>query len=139
MDPSAPNPTGPDAVSPSAQPDPYEFTPDQNALIARLASKMLFVGLFALGLGIAAIVVGAVRRDVSIIFSGSLYAVIGLWTERSGRSFRFIALTKGQDIRHLMHALEDLRRLYTLQFWICFLALVATVVLLGASVAARVD
>jgi hypothetical protein len=32
-----------------------------------------------------------------------------------------------------MAALVDLRKLYTLQYWICLIALVATLVLLGTS------
>jgi hypothetical protein len=126
--PTAPGPT-----------DGYEFSPEQNALLLRLASRMQFVGLFALGLGVVAIILGAVRKQYGVMFGGILYAVIGLWTERAGRSFRFIAITEGHDIRHLMHALADLRKLYTVQYWICFAALLAAIVLLGVSIARGVS
>jgi hypothetical protein len=59
--------------------------------------------------------------------------MMGVWTERAGAQFRTVVVTEGRDIRHLMHALEDLRRLYTLQFWICLAAIVSALVLLGAS------
>jgi hypothetical protein len=139
MNPSEKDPNGPAAKASDGLNDGYEFTPEQNVLFAGLASKMQFVGLFALGVGIVAIVLGALRRDVGILFSGSLYALFGLWTERSSRSFRFVAATQGHDIRHLMRALNDLRRLFTLQYWICLAALVATILLLGVSVVGRVD
>src|SRR5262245_45470643 len=108
--PNAPDPEHPpmDPTSTPTAPGPsdgYEFSPEQNAVILRLASRMQFVGLFALGLGVVAIVAGAVHKEYGVMFGGILYAVIGLWTERAGRSFRFIAVTEGHDIRHLMHAL----------------------------------
>jgi hypothetical protein len=122
----------------ASEPDAYEFSADQSVLISRLSSRMRFVGLFTLGVGVMAVIAGVFRREMGVLFSGALYAVIGVWTERAGISFRSIATTQGSDIRHLMHALRDLKRLYTVQFWICFAALVATIVVLGSSVVARV-
>src|SRR4051812_49140386 len=122
MNPSEKDPNEPAVKASDGLNDGYEFTPEQDVLFAGLSSKMQFVGLFALGIGVVAVALGVLRRDVGILFSGSLYALLGLWTERSARSFRFVATTQGHDIRHLMHALNDLRRLFTLQFWICFAA-----------------
>jgi hypothetical protein len=120
----------------STAPEPYEFSADDNVLFSKLASKMQFVGLFALGLAVVAVVVGALRRDPASIFAGALYAVIGLWTERAGASFHNVVFTQGHDITHLLHALRDLRRLYTVQYWICFVSLIAAIVFLGATVVA---
>jgi hypothetical protein len=136
MEPREPTPTPaePATPPPAVKSDGYEFSSEQDVLIAALASKMKFVGLFALGLGVVAIIYGALRRDPGVIVSGALYGVIGLWTERSAVSFRHIATTHGHDIGHLMHALRDLRRLYTLQYWVCLISLVAMLIVLGASV-----
>lgn len=125
--------TKPGTPAPEAVREPYEFSPEQNVIVARLASKMQFVGLFALGIAVVAIVAGAFRRDLGIIVSGVLYAIVGIWTERAGRSFRHVVFTKGHDLSHLMHALNDLRKLFTLQYWICFIAIAVTLLLLGAT------
>src|SRR5690242_13004653 len=50
--------------------DGYEFSPEQNALILRLASRMQFVGLFALGLGVVSIIAGAVQKHYGVLFGG---------------------------------------------------------------------
>jgi hypothetical protein len=113
--------------------DGYEFSPGQNVVFAKLATRMQFVGLFAMGAGLLAIGAGAFRRDVFAILSGILYAVIGLWTERSGFSFRAVATTEGHDITNLMKGLGDLEKLYTVQFWVCLIALVVAIILAAAT------
>jgi hypothetical protein len=126
-----------DETSPTPTPpgsgDGYEFTPIQSRVFAQLATRMQFVGLFTLGTAFLAIVGGAWRHHLLTILSGMLYAVIGLWTERAGFSFRSVATTQGHDISHLMKALGDLHKLYTVQFWICIIALIVTLVVVGAS------
>jgi hypothetical protein len=113
----------------------YEFTGDENKLLAKLASRMHFVGLFGLGTGVLVIAAAVVRdHHFAAILSGAFYALIGIWTQRASVSFRRVVETQGHDIRHLLHALEDLRKLYTLQYWICLLALLVALGLLAASV-----
>ena len=127
-DPS-PSRQSPDVVltGSAAEARQYEFTPSENATIANLAWKMNFVGLFVLALGILVILFGVLTKQGFPFFSGVLYAIVGLWTQRSAGSFRKVVDTQGKDITHLMFALEDLRKLFTLQFWICLIALVAVV------------
>jgi hypothetical protein len=38
------------------------------------------------------------------IFSGTLYAIVGLWTQRSAVSFRKVVDTQGKDITHLIRS-----------------------------------
>jgi hypothetical protein len=115
--------------------DPYEFTAEQNAIVAALGTKMQFVGLVVLALGVVAVLTGFSRSkyDARPILAGVLYALIGFWTSRAGSQFRSIADTRGHDVSHLMAALVDLRKLYTLQYWVCLIALIGAVVLLGSS------
>jgi hypothetical protein len=109
----------------------YEFSEQESRLIARLARKMRFVGLFALAIGILVVGFGAIFGNAGSIISGALYALIGIWTHRASVSFRHVADTRGRDISNLMHALHDLQRLYTVQFWICLLTLIASLVALS--------
>jgi hypothetical protein len=125
-----PPPEGPGATPPPAR--QYEFSPEQDRLIADLGDKMVVVGYFALALAVLDVVamfatfirVGNVNLDISAI----LFFLIGLWTVRAGRSFRDVARTQGRDITHLLDALVDLRNVYALFYWLLVLSLVLFVV-----------
>src|SRR5581483_3499046 len=120
-DESAPDPAaGPvPPTRPKHRAGSYEFSADQNKLLSILSSKMTFVGLFGLAIGILVIIAGVIHRRPGAILSGAFYAVFGIWTHRAGVSLRHIVDTEGSDIQHLMYAIEDLRKLYTVQYWIC--------------------
>lgn len=127
-----------ETAGPSAAPRPepigppqYEFSDAENALIRDLAGKMHFVGLFGIALGILTIAVGGLILHVGPILTGTFYAVLGLWTQRASTAFKSIVDTKGSDVTHLIDALSDLRRLYSLQYWLAVLGLtlaVATII-----------
>ena len=102
----------------------YEFKPHENQIIGELAAKMHFVGLFLLAVGVLMIGIGVLVHHAGPIVTGTLACVIGLWTQRSSVSFKDVVYTEGRDISHLIAALEDLRKLYSLQFWILILGLV---------------
>ena len=116
----------------------YEFTYSENTVIGNLGSKMSFVGLFMLGIGLFFFVSGIVRfsrndyPDVSMLFLSLLFIVVGIWTHRAGREFRSVAETEGKDISHLMGALANLLKLYTLLYLLFFVALIFAIIQLGA-------
>jgi hypothetical protein len=118
---------------PTEPTDPYEFSEVQNALIGRLASRMSFVGVFAAVTGLVSIVFGATKRDPGTVLLGILYGLIGVWTARAGASFHSVAVTTGHDIANLMKALDELRKVFTLQYWLCLIALVLALLLLGTT------
>ena len=64
---------------------------------------------------------------LSAVFLGA----VGLWSMRSGREFVLVARTEGADIPHLIRALENMRKLFSLQY---LLAWVALILLIGAIV-----
>jgi hypothetical protein len=108
----------------------YEFQAAENALISNLAWKMHFVGLFSISIGLLIIALGVVMVHIGPIFTGTYSTLLGLWTQRASMSFKSIVETQGNDVSHLLHALEDLKRLYSLQFWLCVLTLAIAVVAL---------
>lgn len=126
-----------DAENESLNPPPprgqYEFDREQNALLGDLGSKMQFVGMFAIVIG-SLVLVGGVLAANSEAFnpgafiSGLLYIAIGAWTRSAGASFRDVVTTKGADITHLIEALGDVRRVYTLFYWICIFAIALLVI-----------
>ena len=107
-------------------------------MIGNLGSKMSFVGLFMLGIGLFFFVSGIVRwaqshdLEVGLLFLSLLFIVVGIWTHRAGREFRSVAETQGKDISHLMGALANLLKLYTLLYLLFFVALVFAIIQLGA-------
>jgi hypothetical protein len=123
----------------------YEFKPQENKIIGELAGKMHFVGLFLLAIGVLVIAIGVVpihhrvEFHVGPIISGSLTALVGLWTQRASVSLKSVVYTEGKDISHLISALEDLRKLYSLQFWLLIIALVLAVMGLWAVFAGYID
>jgi hypothetical protein len=116
----------------------YEFTLMQDEVIRSLSKKMKFVGYFYI---VASALVGLAGLGFMFVnaWIGLFYMIlltpellIGIWTLNSGKSFRLIVDTKGQDIPHLMGALNALRKLYTLMFWILIIGLVFMVLAIVA-------
>jgi hypothetical protein len=119
-------------------PGQYEFSYSDNATIHDLGSKMSFVGFFMLGIGLFFFGTGIVRwvqtrnLEVGMLFLSLLFMIVGIWTHRGGREFLDVARTEGKDITHLMSALANLRRFYTLLYLLFFIALVFAIIQLGA-------
>ena len=125
----APAPT-PASVAPAGSPQ-YEFTYSENSIIGNLGSKMSFVGRFMLGIGLfffASVIIRWVQShhlEVALLFLTLLFIVVGIWTHRAGREFRSVAESHGKGISHLMGALENLLKLYTLLYLLFFIGLIS--------------
>jgi sulfite exporter TauE/SafE len=107
----------------------YEFTGAQNQLISTLAKRMKFVAIFFIVLGaiVAAGGLFTLSRGIEgivTIFMGALYIIIGIWTIRAANSFKQIVDTEQSDISYLMNALNELKKLYTLQYVLMIIAIV---------------
>jgi len=117
----------------------YEFNDEQGRIIADLAAKMRFVGVLVGVLGGVSLLEGLSRLPEEGITAASVVAMltalvliaIGYWSTRAGREFPLVDQTKGADITHLMRALENIRRLYGLQYvigWVVLILLVVAVI-----------
>ncbi|WP_421657012.1 DUF5362 family protein [Leptothermofonsia sp. ETS-13] len=105
----------------------YEFNDSQNGLIKDLSQKMRFVGYFSMVVGILAIIGGLfafTRGGLSSLIQGVIAIVIGLWTLNAANAFKLIVDTQGNDVENLMGALGELRKLYTLQYWLLIIAII---------------
>lgn len=127
---SAPSATG-ETPPPERPPAQYEFDRDQNALMGDLGAKMQFVGMLSIVIG-AIVLVGSVLTvnvfSLGNLIAGLLYIALGAWTRAAGEEFRDVVRTKGADITHLMDALANIRRIYTLFYWICLVAIALMVI-----------
>ena len=107
----------------------YEFSPEQNELIARLSNAMRWVSVPMLALGSLCVVNlimslvwlvqtksyqdwHAIGTMLYLLFSTLLFLAFAVWTSRSSFQFQQITETRGQDISHLMGALDGLRKVY---------------------------
>ncbi|HXG10779.1 MAG TPA: hypothetical protein VNK04_13560 [Gemmataceae bacterium] len=140
----------PSAGSPSEQ---YEFTSGQNAVIRPLVRDMVWVAvplqLMGVLYGIASVLaVLQAFRDPQHFWRAALiglamlfYLALGVWTGRAARAFKRIVATQGQDITHLMKALDNLRKLYALvslfvKVYVVFVVVVVVAALLAALITA---
>src|SRR5262245_43907233 len=62
---------------------------------------------------------------------GVFYLMLGTWTRSSATSFKQIVDTQGQDISHLMKALDSLHSMYSLVYTLLMVLLIAGLVFLG--------
>jgi hypothetical protein len=137
--PPRPAPAIPASTTAAGGPPQYEFSPADDALIGNLGSKMAFVGLFMLGIGVfffVSVIVQWIRieeLDVSLLFLTLLFMILGIWTHRAGREFRSVSETKGRDMSHLLGALGNLLKFYTLLYILFLIGLVFAIIQLGAS------
>lgn len=105
----------------------HEFTALDNQRFSRLATSMQAVAMLKFLCGIFLLTVGLPRllealRNAELataarnLLSMLVPPVIGIWTYRTARHLRRIVATEGSDIKHLMAAVDELSRLYILQF-----------------------
>ena len=120
----------------------YEFTAEQSETIKTLATRMRWVGIFLIAIGVIAGIAGLMSLGeagiaVVSIIQAVIYALIGLWTIRAAASFALIPETEGRDVTNLMSALSSLRTLYNFQFWLIIAGLVVLVLSLLAGLFAE--
>ncbi|MGL6139860.1 MAG: hypothetical protein ACRC2M_21380, partial [Planktothrix sp.] len=112
----------------------YEFNESQNQLILDLSKKMRFVSYFLIVSGALGVISGfitisrGIEGGFSGIVQGFILLVTGIWTINSAKAFQLIVDTQGNDIENLMGALGQLRKLYTLQYWLFLIAVIFMVI-----------
>lgn len=113
----------------------YEFSSSQNQVIKQLADKMRFVSYFLIGVGVLNALIGIIglfsttlRGSFGEIITGILLSLLGFWTYKASISFQRIVRTQGNDVENLMGALAELRKLYTLQYWLLIITLIFIVI-----------
>ena len=114
----------------------YEFDQGQNVLIGALAKKMLWVAYFTIGAGLLMVVAGVLSLSeggLAALIEAPFLVIIGIWTKKAAASFQRVVTTEGSDVTNLMAALGELKKLYTLQYWLILLviALITLAVVVG--------
>lgn len=117
----------------------YEFSLEQNEVIASLATNMNIVGVISILGGILLLGAGVIqlaKGGVAALIQGALALVVGMLTVQAASAFRKIVDTRGDDIGHLMSALGSLRSLYRLQVILLCIALALLAVVFCTGVVA---
>lgn len=101
---------------------PYEFNASQNDAFGDLAMKMRFVGMMGIAAGvlvgiggIAGLVTGKGAMGWGSLVQATLSLLVGAWTRSAAAGFQRVVDTQGSDIKNLMIAIDELRRIYGLQ------------------------
>ena len=85
--------------------------------------------------GTAMVVLGALSGitiffgSIENLFTAAFYIFIGIWTRNAGQAFQSIVDTEGSDMSHLMNAIGNLEKLFTLQKWIILLVIIGFAIL----------
>ncbi len=121
------------STSPGTQ---YEFNESENAVFTGLAKAMKLVSTVALSLG-ALMVVGFFvllfrhrigHASLSLI-QGMVMVVMGIWNRDASGSVEQIVSSTGNDVTHLMQAMDKLKKIFSLTQTL----LLATILLAGLS------
>jgi hypothetical protein len=107
----------------------YEFNPKENAIIGHLASNLGFLGSVVLTFGLVVLMVGVLNAHAGMVLSSVIFLCTGIFTLTASASLRSVVTTQGNDIAHLVAALEYLRRACTIFFWIILLGIVTVLAL----------
>ncbi len=92
------------------------------------------MGAFVLILGIAGLVTqgrSAVGPALGDFAEAIAFVLIGLWLQRAVDAFNRVVDTSGDDITHLLDALRELTRVFSLQRTVLVLAAIVIVMAIG--------
>jgi hypothetical protein len=111
----------------------FEFTAAQNETLRVLAYRMKGVAIIYMLGGIGACVWGLVlfarhQQDLTSLLITVVLITIGIYTRLAAQEFSKIVETSGADIVHIMEAINSLRGLYNVQFWLLIGCLIIVLV-----------
>jgi uncharacterized membrane protein YhaH (DUF805 family) len=128
----------------------YEFNSMENMTISKLAGRVRWWGMFSVtigGLALLGLVGGgltigaaAMTQDGAVgglIMAGTLvvaipliliYIVTGSLYLGSGRALNSVVHTQGNDVEHMLQALQKMGKAFRIEFWITLLAYIVMIV-----------
>jgi hypothetical protein len=115
----------------------YEFSASENATISGTARWIRIFSWFSIVAGVLMAISGIFTMPVGIVnlVVGALYLVIGMWFRGAAESLSSVVHTAGNDITHLMTAMDKLGSAFRA---IVMITAVALTLMLLASIFAAV-
>jgi hypothetical protein len=115
----------------ASAPPRFEFSRAEEGMFYDLGRKMRVVGAFFVLAGLVRLLYDAlVLREVHLDLTFLIDVLIGIWTLSAARAFRQVAVTGGHDVERLMEGLSDVRKLYSLIYWLLIVSVVVASVAL---------
>lgn len=121
----------PDAPQSPAPGPRFEFGASENAVIERTARWVGLWGWIAVAAGILLLVGGLMTLDeggVAQLVLGAVYILIGLYFRGAGKSLGRVVETTGNDVSHLMDALDRLTAAFRVQVILVVVGVILAVV-----------
>jgi hypothetical protein len=116
-------------ITPAVRVEQYEFTSRENQVIGKLAKSMGYLGYVLVTFGVVILVIGVFNHHAGMVLSSIGFVCTGIFTLTAAGSFRNVVETKGDDISHLMAALEHLRRATSVLVWVINVGILASIIL----------
>lgn len=110
---------------------PYEFGPEQNRVIERLSARIQGFGIVSIILGALSIIGGVVLLFSSPVVGigravGAIVPIVtGIIYTRGAAKLRDVVKTSGDDIGHLMAAMDELGKAFMIQLVMVAIGFVA--------------
>lgn len=122
-------------------PSNYEFSAPENVIIRQLVDAMRFVSAASLAVGAFVLILGlaglatqgkaAIGPAIGDFAEAVVFVLIGVWLQRAVDAFNRVIDTKGDDITHLLNAIRELTRVFSLQRTVLVLAVILIVLGIG--------
>lgn len=114
----------------SSPPDGYEFTPSQNEVLGSAARWVGYWAWFAI-VGGALMCLGGLAdlpAGIGNIVLGAVYVFVGLSFKGAAGSLKSVVTTTGNDLDHLMAAVEHLRAAFKVMVILMAVGIAAIIV-----------
>lgn len=106
--------------------EPYELSETETAVMGRVATNMRAAGVLLGVYGVAFVLMGLASSISEVepwtaLLQGCFFLLVGVWTWRTGTSFRPATAAKENNLGRLMAAMGGLHGLYRMQKWLLIL------------------
>lgn len=118
----------------------HEFGPSENAVIGRAATWIGYWSWIAILSGVLTGVGAFVSDDpIGSVIMGTIYVIVGAYFRGAATSMKDVVSTAGNDVAHLMTALDRLSSAFKVMVLLVFIGVVLALlvaVLVGLSISA---
>ena len=121
----------------------YEFKEQENVIIRKLYKQMTFVGSCLVFLGVIFTVIFLIwligeAHIIKTLFAAVLSVILltmGIITIMSSNHFKKVVITEGEDIQHLMIAIDKLTTWFSIQTIMILISIAVVILGFVASIA----
>lgn len=119
-----------EATTPPPGTDAHEFGPYENEVIGKTGKWIGYWSWIAVLSGVAMIITGFLTSEsiVGGLVMGAIYIFIGLYFRGAAKSMKDVVETAGNDVQHLMTALDKLSSAFKVMVLLVFIGVVLALI-----------